>query len=227
MNHRRFRGRIDYRLFDGADVGREWFTVTVMPDGARTVRALCELDDIGLMRDVTYSVDRTWRPLDAAIRLSSGDRFQGSSWFRFTDREIECEGYTAQLGRFSQRIAVPGRPDIFAPHPLVCDGWQAAAFDPEGPATQEFLSAHPSADTHGRSGPIAAVTGKRLEFLGRENVTVPAGTFDAEHFLIHPEEEGCKGFPLEFWAHGDDRLLVKMRWPLLGAEYVLSEFTRD
>jgi hypothetical protein len=227
MQQRRYWGLIDYTQYDGLNIGREWFNVTVAPDGARTVRALCQLDDREIQRDVIYSVDGAWRPLDAAVRLSVADRFQGSSWFYFSDDHLECEGMTAQLGRFSQSIQVQRRPDIFAPHPLICDGWQAAAFAKGGPAVQHFLSSHCSPNLHGGSGPMAGVTGKKLEYLGEQSLTVAAGEFTASHFMIHPEEDEAKGFPLEFWVHGEDRLLIKLRWDLLKAEYTLREYAQD
>ena len=57
MRHSTIRGKILY-LRDGFETGREWFTVTKHVDGARTFRALCEMDDHELLRDVTYSVVR-------------------------------------------------------------------------------------------------------------------------------------------------------------------------
>ena len=52
MSHRSYRGKMLY-LTDGVgEMGREWFHVTVQPDGTRTMRATCEMDDDRLLRDV-------------------------------------------------------------------------------------------------------------------------------------------------------------------------------
>ena len=127
MPHRSYRGRIAYLRDGQGERGRETFNVTVHADGTRTVRAFCEMDDIRLLRDTTYSVDAAWRPLDAFVRLVSQDRFVGSAWFRFDDLGVECESYTALDGRVSQRQDLGRRPRLFVPHPLVCDGWQGFA----------------------------------------------------------------------------------------------------
>ena len=37
--------------------GREWFTVSVSPSGARTLTARCEMDDSEVERSVMYAVD--------------------------------------------------------------------------------------------------------------------------------------------------------------------------
>jgi len=42
---------LQYRYDDGGESGREWITLTTDSEGNRTVRALCELDDLGLRRD--------------------------------------------------------------------------------------------------------------------------------------------------------------------------------
>lgn len=58
--------------------------------------------------------------------------------------------------------------------------------------------------------------------MGLEEVTVPAGTFECEHFRFllkdHPPEE--------LWCSIDDYIMVKIRWDLLGTAYELVELTR-
>ena len=54
--HRHYRGKMLY-LTDGVgEMGREFFSVTVQPDGERTLRAQCEMDDDRLLRDVVHLV---------------------------------------------------------------------------------------------------------------------------------------------------------------------------
>ena len=119
MKHRALRGRIAYLHDRDGERGREWFSISVQDDGTRTLRAQCEMDDEDLLRDVTYTVDGSWRPLDAFVRLTRAQRFVGSAWFRFDDQGAECESWTASEGRLSQRVALSQRPRVFAPHPLV------------------------------------------------------------------------------------------------------------
>jgi hypothetical protein len=49
-------GRIAYRDGGGAEIGRERFEIVSHHDG-HVLRAFCEMDDIGLLRDVTIALD--------------------------------------------------------------------------------------------------------------------------------------------------------------------------
>lgn len=228
--HRSYRGRIVYRHDRDGETGREWFDVTVQADGERTVRARCEMDDEALLRDVTYTVDAAWRPLDAYVRLAQHGAFKGSAWFRFDDRGVECEAWTAADGRVRQRVELPRRSTLFAPHPLVTDGWQASAFDyARGPGIQRLehcTNSSPRPD--GASGPLVGTVFKDLEYVGDERVTVAARTFDARHLRILPRAPGMNDWPpLEFWVAGEDFVLLRMRWDLLASTYELVELDGD
>lgn len=76
---------------------------------------MSEIYDTGILRDVTYTVDRRWQPKDAAIRLWIQDEFVGSSWFRFDGRHAECEAFLADGGRISQQMLLDVPPSSFNP----------------------------------------------------------------------------------------------------------------
>ena len=96
-------GKILYSSEDGGETGREWFTTTVHSNGDRTIRTLTEMDDRGVLRDATLSVDKDWHPLDCFARVTVDDRFVGTGWFRFSETLAEGEVYLAGGGRISQR----------------------------------------------------------------------------------------------------------------------------
>lgn len=221
MKHRTIRGKILYLDNDTGETGREWFTITVQPDGRRTLRAQCEMDDRGLLRDVIYSVDTDWYPLDCFVRLSIEERLTGTGWFRFTDHLAECETFTAAAGRLSQRRELKERTPSFGAHPIVCDIWHLARFDrSKGERIQtsrNVLLSSPEPD--GGSGPMFNAMDLTIEYVGREKVTVPAGTFEADHFrflLGHMEPE-------ELWCVGEDFLPIKIAYPIFNATYELAE----
>ena len=54
--------------------------MTIQKDGTRTLRSKCEMDDSGVLRDVTFTVDKNWMPKDSFVRLTVKEVF-GSSWF--------------------------------------------------------------------------------------------------------------------------------------------------
>lgn len=53
-----------YRYDDSGESGREWITLTANTQGNRTIRALCELDDVGLRRDATINYGPGFRARD-------------------------------------------------------------------------------------------------------------------------------------------------------------------
>ncbi|MDC0655210.1 amidase family protein [bacterium] len=61
-----------------------------------------------------------------------------------------------------------------------------------------------------------------LAVMARPQVSVPAGTFQAKHFVFPLRGSGKP--PEHVWYHGDDLLLVKIRWDLLKTTYVLAKY---
>jgi hypothetical protein len=181
------------------------------------------MDDSEVLRDVVYTVDGQWRPVDAFVRLTVRDRFMGSGWFRFTDDAAECESFTAATGRLSQRVTTDGRARSFGPHPVACDAWHLARFDPTGPARQELAgSLMSSVLPNGASGPLLEPMDVLVERVGPQRVTVPAGTFDTQHFRFvladAPDEH--------VWVLDDDFVMVRIRWDVTSTTYELVELER-
>ncbi len=160
-DHRSVRGTIRYtsKKPDRMDQerGREYFMINVHSDGKRTCIAHSEIDDRpSVMRDITYSIDADWYPLDCFVRLTVDDRFMGSGWFRFGPDFAECETNTSLDGRVSQRMETNGRLRTFQNHAIVCDAWHMRLFDrskgPEVQSIDEMLLSSP--DHRGATGPM-------------------------------------------------------------------------
>ena len=74
--------------------GREFYTITKYGSGGRTIGVHTEIDDRpSVMRDATYTVDENWMPQDCFVRLTVGDAFMGTGWFKFFDTHTECETF--------------------------------------------------------------------------------------------------------------------------------------
>ncbi len=220
MQHKTTRGKILY-LRDGAEIGREWFTVTKHTGGQRTFRAMCEMDDHDVLRDVTYSVGPNWQPLDCFVRLTIHDQFVGSAWFRFDEFGAECEAFTAAEGRMRQTMTQYGAPQSFGAHPIICDMWHLSQFDKSGPKRQTINAMLSSPAPDGGTGPMLARSELTIEYLGQEKITVPAGTFDADRFEFvlgepHPANE-------ELWCLGEDIIPLKIAYPIYNSTYELCE----
>jgi hypothetical protein len=189
-DHRSIRGTISYTSKKPERMnqvrGREYFHVDVHSDGKRTITAHCEIDDRpSVMRDITYSIDEDWYPMDCFVRLSVNDKFMGSGWFRFGADFAECETNSLLDGRVSQRMATNGRLKTFQNHAIACDSWHMRLFDLTRPATEvqsieEMLLSSP--DHRGATGPMLFRIGFGVEYVGEESIEVGAGKFDALHF---------------------------------------------
>jgi hypothetical protein len=243
--HRRITGKIRYTSDKpdrkGKERGREEFTMTVHADGRRTLRAYVEIDDApNVMRDVVLSMSDKWQPTDCFVRLSVGDEFKGSSWFRFDEHGAQGEGYTAAEGRFSQTWPLDEPLGSFGTHPIQGDAWLMSVADVSGAPNfkvyKNLLMC--SLDHRGATGPMlmAHPLGVPLAFVGRERITVEAGTFDALHFRISETNETAtdtrnepgKHPPYDLWctADGDYILLLAYVTGYMLTRYELTELKR-
>ena len=233
MKHRTIRGRIDYITDNVGLMGREWFTCTVHGDGRRTMRAQTEMHDDDLLRDVTFSVDQNWKPLDCFVRLTIHDKFQGSAWFRFTDSYAECETYTVDAGRISQKWPLSAHPPMFVSHAVACDAWTNALYDKSRKGTVQRIYPRLASSPlgNGGSGPMignsTTVTPTPatldLEYVAEEEITVPAGTFKCDRVILNKGQ-----IPrFEIWTHGPDYIPVQLRYDRLKQYYVLAELERS
>jgi len=218
--NRHVRGKLVYwHEVDGRKVerGREWFMTTWHPDGERTLRAVCEIDrglasDRTVTRDVTYTVDQQRRPLDCFVRLHRDGKFLGTGWFNFRDGIAECETWGLEIGRVSQRFD-GSRPPSFGAHAITCDVTHLERFDHARPAkVQAARSVYLSSPEHdGCSGPMLHPIDFGIEYLGRESITVGAGTFETDHYRFLLEGSFTREHPVEeLWVTPDDFICVKV-----------------
>lgn len=179
-----FRGKVSYMSETTGEFGREFFTVSVEDDGTRTLRCVCEMDNVSLIRDVTYTVDKNFMPTDCYVRVSNEHKLVGSGWFRFTDNAAEGEAFTVAEGRVSQRLATPGRIKLFGTHPICIDIWKCVHAQATKPGEVQVVDncMNSSAVTNGASGPLLGRKSYDMVYCGPEKITVPAGTFDCQHF---------------------------------------------
>jgi len=164
--------------------GRERWTLIRHADGRRSLWAHSEIDDRpSVLRFVQLNVNPDWTPSDAFVRITVGDEFRGSGWFRFGKRAAECETYTAVDGRVSQRIESAEPIRCFGGHAIQNDAWVTQTVDrsragqPQAPTV--LLS---STDHRGATGPSIATVVPRVTYLGEERISVAAGVFPAWHF---------------------------------------------
>ncbi len=213
MKHRTTRGVLQYLDSQGMERGREVFAITVHGDGRRILRAQSEIDEGEVLRDVVYTVSAKWRPIEAYVRLSVLDRFQGSGWFQFDSAGASCEAVTREDGRMSQRLDTPTPPLCFGSHPISGDAWMVTPYDmsrrTEAQRIEPALMS--SLAFNGATGPRLHSLGYGLAFRGEETLDVPAGRIDSwkfEFLLAGSEVDGHP--PYHVWVSADgDYIIVK------------------
>jgi hypothetical protein len=152
-------------------------------DGLRVFTAHCEMrfGADAVIRDNILSVHPDFHPHDAFVRIMNNGAVTGSGWFRFTDTEAECESWSIDSGRISQRYPIERPTRGFGVHAVQGDGWLAATFPYDmGPGHTQFFGRNLIHSLHhfGATGPFIHTSGSGLTYVGDETITVPAGTFD-------------------------------------------------
>jgi hypothetical protein len=203
MKHRIIEGRIAYTSrkpgMEGKARGFETFMFTHHADGKMVMRAHCEIEEPEptVMRDIVYAIDEHKQPMDLSVRLVIGDAFMGSGWLRFDGSHVECESYGPSIGRLSQHVAAE----------LPIDGYLLSTKEWTEGQRRKFNVYLPSPDHRGATPPMIAQVKIDAEYLGKEEVTVVAGTFAARKFaFIDPGDSGMAGeHPrYELWITDDD-----------------------
>ena len=214
-------GRISYRKKgpEGFERGREDWSLTHNRDGSRTLRTLSMTDDSKFVRDVTYTIDTDARPLRAFVQLQVDDQLVGSGYFQVTGDRMTIVTDGVDTGHTMQVIPVPKRFHVMT-HALMADGWPALAFEGKEPGTQTFPSYSTSPSWDGTSGPLGYMTTQDLTLVGSEQVTVPAGKFQAQHYIIGDDADPLGASHI--WVTGEHNILVKYDWPAFGMEYMLE-----
>ncbi len=240
MRHSTLRGKALYYVGHGdqaREVGREWFSLTRHADGQRILRAQCELDagmiaPRDVLREVTYTTDAEFRPIDCYNRLHVNGAFMGAGWMRFTANAAECETLSAAHGRYSQQIALDRPVLSLCSHPLSSDAMALARFDHALGSTVQHQPDYwmTSLEHDGGSAPLLGSLALDIEYVGRETVTVPAGTFETDHYrFLMSEPTGSTGVehPTEdLWCTPEDYVFVKATvGGYMDASFMLVECT--
>jgi hypothetical protein len=178
----RFMTTRDGRTFER---GRETVSYDFHEDGLIAYHVSSHSDDPRIARDALYTLGPDWRPREAFVRLQVDGRYEGSGWFRFEPGQVGSETFNAVQGRRSNvtRIDTPVR--AFVAHPVSTDVMLAAAYEHGGPKRQRLPGSYTSSsDPYGRVGPTLKASATWLEYAGREALSTPAGTMEADRYEL-------------------------------------------
>ncbi|MET0137320.1 MAG: hypothetical protein ABW192_02940, partial [Sphingobium sp.] len=204
--------------------GRETFSATVHAQG-RTLRALCEMDEARLHREVSWSVAPDWTPRDGFVRVMRDGVTIGSCWYRISGLVVECEGVTETHGRLSVQAVAADPIRFLGTHPLAGDCAIAAIRGRSDPGCEIAVSsAVNSLAPLGDEGLDVQLLEPLVAYMGPETITVRAGTFDADRYTIRWSD--TMPHVSDFWVHGDDFLPLLTIVPATGERFELTQLDR-
>jgi hypothetical protein len=199
----------------------EWesFIVTTNPDGSHTAQTMTRFPGGSLVRHVTQTVDANFMPMDGNLRLFVGPEYQGTLIRRVVGDHVTSL-LLAPDGSPIQEAQLPGGNDlVLGYHPTAVEGWKFTKCDRAIAGTQHVRILTTSATwnggqmSHGREVKLA------VEYMGKQDVTVPAGTFSCDHYLWHT---GAIDADIEVWTTGQDRICVRVVGHAKGVAYELA-----
>jgi hypothetical protein len=184
--------------------GSEVFSVSIHP-GGRTIRCVSELDGMGMgiLRDTNWTLDNAWRPREGFARVTIHGELEGHSWFRLDGSVVECEAFTREFGRISQRREVGEPIDFLGLHALTGDALISAVRGLDAPGTERRVTCVTNSIAgYGEKGLVAVILHPLVTYVGRERITVLAGEFEAERFVVRWSDTVPK--PAHFWVLAPD-----------------------
>ena len=152
------------------------------------------------------------------------DLLVGSGYFRVSGDTMNIVTDSIDTGHTLQSVHVPPRFHVLT-HAVMLDGWPAWALDAELGGDQTIAVYSTSQLWNGTDGPLGRMSKQQFTLLGSEQITVPAGTFQAQHIRFGANPDPKLGSHV--WVTGPDNILVKYDWPSLGLEYVLVSLTTE
>ncbi|MDX2141976.1 MAG: hypothetical protein SFV19_01360 [Rhodospirillaceae bacterium] len=207
------KGVYEYRTLKDQTVrGREDFHLTVHADGSRTMRAATDITARDVQANVTLRVAANFRPMDAYVTLFTKAGYRGALTLHVAGDVLHALS-TGPAGRVAQTTRAPAQ-FSFVTHPLALDSWHPWYVTPTPEVEQKgevyFLNTQGGPETH----LLGQIQPQSFVYKGEDDVTVPAGTFRAQHVLMDGHSD--------IWFTGPDRILVRYVWAAIDRDYVLG-----
>lgn len=207
------RGTVTYLTSDGHECGREWFSLHSHERG-RFVNAVCEMEEGGLLRDASWTLDKNWRPVDGHVRVTLGGRIGGSTSYAFDGSSVTCHALTETHGHVSLVKQSATAYEFLGLHSLVCDGLLTAVRGRDDLNKERSINSITcSYSLHGEEGLLAFPMDIGVTYCGEERLAVAAGEFEAHKFLVRWRPEWT---PAAIWVWGEDYIFLKSMWDVSG-----------
>ncbi|MCB2108014.1 MAG: hypothetical protein KDE14_09955, partial [Rhodobacteraceae bacterium] len=184
-------------------------------DGSRTLIMWHDLFARNLQYTVVLRAAANFRPLEAFTSYWSPGGFKGTTLITVNGDTVDMESH-GPLGTFTQTVKVPEKLSL-GTHPVSGDGWHTWYDDPKAKGVQKSGMTYGLDPGGDMSRPVVGLlVPQQFENLGKEKITVRAGTFDTVHYKVAGASDT--------WVLMPDRILIKMSMKSRGIDYELVEF---
>ncbi len=200
------------KIKDGSYCGTEKWTITSQADGTRTLRSFLDWTGSGSQVNLVLRIDENFRPLDAFANVYSNGKFFGTGSYIVNGNTVNVN-VNAPDGPFTEQVEMEENFSLLL-HPISADGWHYGYYDHDAGGEQ---TGHICIlGMVGRSV-LCAQAPTPLEYVGKETITVPAGTFETDHYHF--------GKQADVWVMGPDRLMVQHEYRVNGTLFKLTELS--
>ncbi len=190
--------------------GYEEFKLTVQPDGSRTLRIFNNRIRAKAQHNVILRVDKNFRPIEAVSSPYRDEVFR-TGLFSIDGNNLNV--LVHEKGERKEETHEIPNGFSLGTHPVVGDGWHFAYYDKEKGGEQLATVYWTSSQEDSLLGKLRE---QRINYLGKETVTTPAGTFETDHFTLDDDAQ--------MWITGEDNILVKFAWEPNDMSYTLIEY---
>ena len=203
-------------MTNGAPCGEDRWTMAVHSDGTRMIRSTMGQSESGTQIDmIMHSDAKSFRPINAFASVYLGGGWLGAGQYAVKGDKLHVSVNTP-VEQFMETVDLPENFTLLL-HPISADGWHYGAnYD----MTKRGVQMH-NVCTLGAAGRSVhcAINPIALEFVGMEEITVPAGTFDTEHYRF--------GESTDVWITGPDRIMIQHEYRVGQTRYQLVELAGD
>lgn len=205
-------GRIAYRDATGRETGHETFDL-ISTQGRRLLRALCVMEDIGLIREVSIGMGDDWHPQDGYCRIWQ-DGAESLMRFDVDGQGVRCDAEYLPLGRALPYLGL---------HPLSGDALIIHQRGTDAPGEyREILCVTNSISPNGEEDPHMQAMQISVAYMGQEDLSVTAGQFDAWHYRLRWRDDWP---PADLWVRAGDGMFLLMRWDMVPAWFELTDWS--
>ena len=158
--------------------------------------------------------DESLKPIDAFITVYSQGAFLGSGFYAVNGDVLDVT-VRAPDEYFTDQIELPDDFSLLL-HPISADGWHFGRYDRAAGGPQPLtLCTLGAARRSVHCAPYPQV----LEFVATETLTVPAGTFETEHYKF--------GDDADVWITGADRIMIQHEYRVRDSRWQLATIVGD